>query len=140
MHALFGKILWSMPARPSSATLLGFEFATVGGIFTAMLLTQVTILDDIVGASPTAFNSLPRVALAPLSRDVVRVGAESKVALAASLVFFVVLLNTMAGIQGVDRDHLVLARSLGASQWATFLENRNCPRRSRAFSRALSLA
>jgi len=70
----------------------------------------------------TAMNSLPRVALAPLFVMWFGIGALSKVALAASLVFFVVLLNTMAGIQGVDRDHLILARSLGATPTQTFLK------------------
>jgi NitT/TauT family transport system permease protein len=120
VHALFGKILLVDARATVLATLLGFALATAAGIFAAMVLTQVSILDDIVQPFLTAFNSLPRVALAPLFVMWFGVGAESKVALAASLVFFVVLLNTIAGIQGVDRDHLALARSLGASPWATF--------------------
>lgn len=120
VHALFGKVLLVDARATVFATLLGFGLAAVAGIFAAMVLTQVAILDDIVQPFLTAFNSLPRVALAPLFVMWFGVGAESKVALAASLVFFVVLLNTVAGIQGVDRDHLALARSLGASPWATF--------------------
>jgi len=122
VHALFGKLLWVHARATVISTLLGFGLAAFAGIFSAMLLTQVTILDEIAQPFLTAFNSLPRVALAPLFVMWFGVGAASKVALAASLVFFVVLLNTMAGIQGVDRDHIALARSLGASPSAIFFK------------------
>lgn len=120
VHALFGKVLLVDARATVVSTLLGFGLAAAAGIFSAMVLTQLAILDDIVQPFLTAFNSLPRVALAPLFVMWFGVGAASKVALAASLVFFVVLLNTMAGIQGVDRDHIALARSLGASPSTIF--------------------
>ena len=104
------------------ATLTGFVLAAAVGVAMAMLLTQVPIIDEMVQPFFTALNSMPRVALAPLFIMWFGVGAESKVALSASLVFFVVLLNTMAGIQGVDRDHIALARSLGARPLEIFLK------------------
>ena len=99
------------------STLLGFAIAAMVGIAMAMFLTQIPALDEMVQPFFTALNSMPRVALAPLFVMWFGVGSESKVALSASLVFFVVLLNTMAGIQGVDPDHVALARSLGARRW-----------------------
>jgi NitT/TauT family transport system permease protein len=104
------------------ATTTGFALATVAGIAMAMVLSQVTILDEMLQPFFTALNSMPRVALAPLFVMWFGIGFESKVALAASLVFFVVLLNTMAGIQGTDRDHVLLARSLGAGSREIFLK------------------
>jgi NitT/TauT family transport system permease protein len=121
-RALAGSVLMVDARATVVATLLGFALATIAGIVSAMILTQITILDEIVQPFFTALNSMPRVALAPLFVMWFGVGALSKVALSASLVFFVVLLNTMAGIQSVDRDHITLARTLGASPLAIFLK------------------
>ncbi len=121
-HALIGTVLMVDARATVVATLAGFALAAIAGIAAAMVLTQMTILDEIVQPFFTALNSMPRVALAPLFVMWFGVGAASKIALAASLVFFVVLLNTIAGIQGVDRDHVTLARTLGASPLAIFLK------------------
>jgi NitT/TauT family transport system permease protein len=122
VHALTGSVVMVDARATVLATLLGFAIAAVLGIGSAMVLTQVTVLDEIVQPFFTALNSMPRVALAPLFVMWFGVGLLSKVALSASLVFFVVLLNTIAGIQSVDRDHVTLARTLGASPIAIFLK------------------
>jgi NitT/TauT family transport system permease protein len=46
----------------------------------------------------------------------------SKITLAASITFFVMFYNTMAGVDSVDRDHLLLAKALGASRLQVFLK------------------
>ena len=63
-----------------------------------------------------AANSLPRVALAPLFVLWFGLGIAGKVALVVSLVFFVMLTTTLAGLTQPNRDHEYLARSLGASR------------------------
>lgn len=122
VRALTGSVLLVDARATVVATLLGFAVAAVAGIVGAMVLTQITVLDEIVQPFFTALNSMPRVALAPLFVMWFGVGLVSKVALSASLVFFVVLLNTIAGIQSVDRDHVTLARTLGATPLAIFLK------------------
>jgi NitT/TauT family transport system permease protein len=119
---LTGSVLRVDATATVVSTLIGFAIAATFGIATAMVLTQLPVLDEMVQPFFTALNSMPRVALAPLFVMWFGVGFESKVALSASLVFFVVLLNTMAGIQGVDRDHVALARSLGARPLEIFLK------------------
>jgi len=66
------------------------------------------------------FNSLPRPALAPIFILWFGLGAYAKLAVSVSLVFFVMLLNTFAGLQKVDPDIDQLARSLGMSRWQRF--------------------
>ena len=51
-----------------------------------------------------ALNALPKVALAPLFVLWFGLGIESKIALAAVLVLFLVFLNTFAGVREVDQD------------------------------------
>jgi NitT/TauT family transport system permease protein len=51
-----------------------------------------------------AFNALPKVALAPLLILWFGLGIQSKVALSAVLVVFLVFVNTFSGVREVDQD------------------------------------
>lgn len=105
-----------------AATTIGFAIAAVAGIMVAFLLSQSRLAQRILDPFFTALNSLPRVALAPLFLIWFGIGLQSKVALAGSLTFFVAYYNTMAGIEAVDRDHLLLAKVLGFSRRSTFFK------------------
>jgi len=102
------------------AVFLGFTGAALAGVAVAFMLSQMPYLRKVVNPFFTALNSLPRVALAPLFVMWFGIGLFSHVMMAASLTFFVVFANTMAGIESVDQDHLLLARLQGATRWQTF--------------------
>jgi NitT/TauT family transport system permease protein len=102
------------------AVFLGFVGATLAGIAVAFVLSQIPYLRKLMNPFFTALNSLPRVALAPLFVMWFGIGLFSHVMMAASLTFFVVFANTMAGIESIDQDHLLLARLQGATRWQTF--------------------
>ena len=102
------------------AAVVGFVAAAIAGVLVAFGLSQVPYLHKLLSPIFNAFNSLPRVALAPLFILWFGIGLLSHIVLAASLTFFVVFANTMAGIESVDQDHLLLARLQGASRWQTF--------------------
>src|SRR5436190_15842948 len=61
-------------------------------------------------------NAVPRVVLAPLFLLWFGLGVASKVALAVTLVFFVMFFNTYQGVRDVDRVLIDNARMLGASE------------------------
>ena len=63
------------------------------------------------------FQSLPKVALAPLMVVWFGFGLEGKVLITAIITFFPVLVNTMAGYQAVEPERIELARSCNASEW-----------------------
>jgi NitT/TauT family transport system permease protein len=120
LEAVQGNVLFVDAYATVINTLIGFAIATAAGMLAAIILAEVRIIDEMVQPFLTAMNSMPRVALAPLFVMWFGVGGESKVVLAASLVFFIVLLNTMAGMQRVDDDHIILANSLGATPLRRF--------------------
>ena len=62
------------------------------------------------------FQSLPKVALAPLMVVWFGFGLEGKVFITAIITFFPVLVNMMAGYQAVDPERIELARSCNASE------------------------
>jgi NitT/TauT family transport system permease protein len=120
MEGLEGDLLTLDARYTVIATVVGFVTAALAGIIVAFGLSQVAYLRKLLNPIFNALNSLPRVALAPLFVLWFGIGLLSHIVLAASLTFFVVFANTMAGIESVDQDHLLLARLQGARRWQTF--------------------
>ncbi len=67
-----------------------------------------------------AFQSLPKVAVAPIIVLWLGFGLASKVAIVALLTFFPVLITGLAGFQAVEAERIELLRSLSASRWNIF--------------------
>ena len=65
---------------------------------------------------------MPRIALAPLFLLWFGLGIGSKIAVGMSLTFFIVLAATVAGIRGVNSDHLILSKALGATPTQVFIK------------------
>ncbi len=120
MRSISGETLRVDALYTFAGSLIGFLIAAVFAVLAAFVLSQSSYAYRVVEPFFTALNSLPRVALAPIFLLWFGIGLESKIALAASLAFFVVFSNTISGIQGVQSDHVVLARTLGASRWQIF--------------------
>jgi NitT/TauT family transport system permease protein len=122
MEAITGPAL-SVDARATViAALIGAGAASVLGIGSAFVLAQSDVWRRIFDPYFTVLNGLPRVALAPLFLLWFGIGLMSKIMLAASITFFVTFYNTMVGVDSVDRDHLLLARAMGASRLQVFLK------------------
>lgn len=102
------------------ATLIAFVLSAVCGVLGGLLLVEFPGLKRIVDPFLTAVNSMPRIALAPIFILWFGIEVTSKVALAFSLGFFIVLMSTYAGIRNVDPVLLRLSRSLGCSPWQQF--------------------
>ncbi len=89
-------------------TVLGLVF----GLWLALAPTASAILDPYIKAA----NSMPRVILAPIFAMWFGLGIWSKVALAVTLVFFIVFFNVYQGVKEVSPVVLANARMLGANQ------------------------
>ncbi|MDQ7820946.1 MAG: 1,4-dihydroxy-2-naphthoate octaprenyltransferase [Armatimonadota bacterium] len=63
---------------------------------------------------------IPKIAVYPLIIVYLGIGEASKVTIVAVSIFFLVLLNTMAGVVGLDRAYFQIARAYGASGWRLF--------------------
>jgi NitT/TauT family transport system permease protein len=120
--SITGPALFVDARATLTAALIGASAASFFGIGCAFLLAQSEIWRRIFNPYFTVLNGLPRVALAPLFLLWFGIGPLSKIMLAASITFFVTFYNTMAGVDSVDRDHLLLARALGASRLQVFLK------------------
>jgi NitT/TauT family transport system permease protein len=95
----------------------GFLIGLALGVVSGVVLGRNPFLADVLGPYIKAGNSIPRVVLGALfAISMGVVGIQSKVALAAVLVFFVVFFNAFQGVREADRNLLANARILGANQ------------------------
>ena len=98
------------------ATTLGFFIGAIGGAILGIWLGLSPFASRLLNPYLNALNALPKVALAPLFVLWFGLGIESKVALAAVLVLFLVFLNTYAGVREVDQDLIDGARLMRANR------------------------
>ena len=118
--ALVHDELWTNTYYTIIATLIAFFVGSVLGILVGLICVRLPLLEEIFDPFVTLMNSFPRIALAPLFVVWFGIGVTSKVVLAVSVIFFILMLTTIAGARSVDRNLLALCRSLGASPWKVF--------------------
>jgi NitT/TauT family transport system permease protein len=111
----FGSI-WQQISITMEEAVFGFLIGVVSGIVVGVLLGQVRFLSQVLSPYIKAVNALPRIVLGALFVVVFGLGIESKVILAAFLVFFVVFFNAFQGVREVDGNLVNNARVLGASR------------------------
>ena len=93
---------------------LGFVIGALAGITVGMVLGLNQFLAKLVDPFLIGFYSLPKIALAPLFILWFGIGLEPKIILAATIVFFLVFMNTFAGVRDVDQELIDVLRVMGA--------------------------
>jgi len=110
------SLLWESLLTTLKEAAIGLGIGALIGCGTAFLFSAYRVpylaLDPII----YALYSLPRIALAPVMILWFGIGSNSKIALAASIVYFIMLLNTYVGITTVDRDLSNAVRLMGADR------------------------
>ena len=96
-------------------TVLAFAIGTMAGLGCGLWLALAPTASSILEPYIKAANSMPRVILAPIFALWFGLGIWSKVALAVTLVFFIVFFNVYQGEKEVSPVVLANARMLGAN-------------------------
>jgi NitT/TauT family transport system permease protein len=96
-------------------TVLAFVVGTLLGLVVGLWLALSPLASALLDPYIKAFNSMPRVILAPIFAVWFGLGIWSKVALGVTLVFFIVFFNVYQGVKEVSPAVLANARMLGAS-------------------------
>jgi NitT/TauT family transport system permease protein len=102
------------------STILGFLIGTTVGSLLGLSFWWSRNYAAVVQPYIICFESLPKLALAPLVILVFGMGLASKVAIACALTLVVSTLTTFAGVKALDPDGEKLFYSLGASRWQVF--------------------
>jgi NitT/TauT family transport system permease protein len=94
----------------------GFILGVFFGVAAGFLLGRSEFWAAVFNPYIQVLNALPRLVLAPLFVLLLGIDERSKIALAFSLVFFIVFFNAYRGVREVDRNIINNARMLGASE------------------------
>jgi NitT/TauT family transport system permease protein len=108
--------LWRHLLITLEEALLGLTIGAAIGITLGFGLARSPFVARVLDPYITLLNAVPRVVLAPLFLLWFGLGIWSKVALAVTLVFFVMFFNTYQGVRDADRVIIDNVRMLGASE------------------------
>lgn len=116
VSGIYLQHLWITLAETLLGFVLGSAVAFVIG--TALALSRRT--EYFLYPYIVMFQSMPKVALAPLVVVWFGLGLTSKVVSAALIAFFPLLVNTIVGLRSADEDRVDLMRSLAATELQIF--------------------
>jgi ABC-type nitrate/sulfonate/bicarbonate transport system permease component len=100
--------------------LLGFAVAVVSGIGLGIAVYRSPTLERVLYPIIIASQTIPIPALAPLLLVWFGYGLLPKILVTALVGFFPIVVNTVEGLRGTDRDVINLFRSFGASPAVVF--------------------
>ncbi len=95
---------------------LGAVIGGVPAVLLPLMLRRQPIVVAILDPFMVGGYGAPKLALAPLFILWFGIGVESKVALVASVIFFIVYFNTMSGVRTLDAKLVRMAQLVGASE------------------------
>jgi NitT/TauT family transport system permease protein len=113
---LIGGSLWGHLRVTLEESLLGLLVGAVLGIALGFALARSPTVARVLDPYIRMLNAIPRVVLAPLFLLWFGLGIWSKVALAVTLVFFVMFFNTYQGVRDASRVLIDNVRMLGANE------------------------
>lgn len=99
----------------------GFVIGSALGFAMAMLISESFWVRRILYPYVVIFQTIPKIALAPLFIVWFGFGIESKIALGVAVTFFPVLVNSLAGLENVDQGQMDLMRAFCGTRWRIFL-------------------
>jgi NitT/TauT family transport system permease protein len=103
-----------------SETLLGFVLGTSLAFVFGTLIALSRPVEYFLYPFIVMFQSMPKVALAPLIIVWFGLGLASKVVNAALVAFFPLMVNTIVGLRSAEEDKVNLMKSLAASRTQIF--------------------
>jgi NitT/TauT family transport system permease protein len=101
-------------------SVMAFSTASALGIALAVAITYSPFLRDMLYPNLVLFQLIQKVALAPLFVVWLGIGSGSRVAFAAFVSVFPVVISATVGFANAETSALRLCRSLTASEWQAF--------------------
>ena len=121
-NLLSGGYLFSALWITILEVIYGFALAIAIGLSLGILVGETAFGEKAVMPYLVAIDTMPKVAFAPLFVAWLGFGIESKVALAAFIATFPIVVGTAAGLHAADENARMLFKTLGASRLQTLFK------------------
>lgn len=112
---LTGELLYNT-AVSVQRVILGFVAGAAPGVLLGISMGLSPLVRSAIEPMIAATYPIPKLAIMPLILLVFGLGETSKVFTLAIGVFYLVVINTMAGVLNIDRIYLDVAKNFGASR------------------------
>lgn len=113
-------VFWHATGVTAWETLAGLLLGCSVAMILGTAIGLVTVARRALYPLVVAFQTMPRIALAPLFLVWFGFGLTPRIMFAATICFFPVLIAVIVGLQTVDSQAASLMRSFGASRWQTY--------------------
>lgn len=104
--------------------MAGFAMGSAFGLVLGGLIGQFPLLERTLYPYVVAFQTLPKVAIAPIIVIWFGYGISSKIVITATIAFFPVLANTIVGLRAVPREQVELMVAFTGTRWQIFWKAR----------------
>lgn len=101
-------------------TIAGFVLGSATGLILGALISQFRLLERTLYPYIVAFQTLPKVAIAPIIVIWFGYGVTSKIVITATIAFFPLLANTIVGLRAAPAEQIELMVAFTASRWQVF--------------------
>jgi NitT/TauT family transport system permease protein len=116
LKSLFsGGAVWSNLAVSGQEFGVGLGISVAGGALLGIVTGWYKVADEFLKPIVVGLNSMPQVAVIPVLILIFGIGMAPKVVVVILSCTTVIVMNTAAGVENVDRQLMRLARSFGAS-------------------------
>ena len=116
--------LWVQGLVTTWEIVLGFALSVVVGLPLALAIFLWQPFARAVYPLMIASQAMPKVAVAPLFLVWFGFGLLPKVLIGFLICFFPIVINTVMGLNGIEREKIYLAQSMGLGRAATFFKIR----------------
>ena len=114
--------LWRHVGSTLAETVIGFLSATAIGLVVAVILWLIEPLRRILEPYIVVLNALPKIALGPIIIIWVGAGKGAIIVMAILISVIVTIINILNGFLSVDKDKLLLMRTLSATKMQTLFK------------------
>ncbi|MEU6537043.1 ABC transporter permease [Streptomyces sp. NPDC047000] len=117
---LSDALFWTHMKVTLLESLYGFLLGVGAALLLGTAISQVRLIEKTLMPYIVAFQTVPKVALAPLFVVWFGFGMTSKVVMAAVISFFPMLVNVVEGLRSADADRVQMMTVFGASKFDIF--------------------
>jgi ABC-type nitrate/sulfonate/bicarbonate transport system permease component len=114
--------LWTHLSISLARIAVGFVLGAVPGVIIGLAMGLNPLVRAAIQPLVDATFPIPKSAIAPLFLMIFGIGEESKYAIIATAVIYLVLINTVSGVRNIDRIYLDVGKNYGASRLMMFTD------------------
>ncbi|MCL5266190.1 MAG: ABC transporter permease [Chloroflexi bacterium] len=113
--------LWNHLSASIVRILWGFALGSTPALILGLIMGLSPIIRAAINPMIAATYPIPKIAILPLIMLIFGLGEMSKYVIVAIGVFFLVLINTMAGVMNIEQIYLDVGKNFGASRKDMYL-------------------